>query len=47
MLKKHLRNLIFILAAADPQAACVDMVNAANLAGGPDNISALLVHYVR
>ena len=36
-----------ILAAADPQAACVDMVNAANLAGGPDNISALLVHYVR
>lgn len=36
-----------ILAAADPQAACVEMVNAANLAGGPDNISALLVHYAR
>ncbi len=36
-----------ISAAADPQAACVEMVNAANQAGGPDNISALLVHYAR
>lgn len=36
-----------IQGAADAQAACVAMVNAANLAGGPDNISALLVHYAR
>lgn len=41
----ELHQIIF--AAADPQSACVEMVNAANLAGGPDNISALLVHYAR
>jgi serine/threonine protein phosphatase PrpC len=32
-----------ILESESPQAACDRLVDAANLAGGPDNISAILI----
>lgn len=39
-------DLLRIVAdAADPQEACDELVRAANSAGGPDNITAVLVHF--
>jgi protein phosphatase len=39
-------NEIFelVTSAANPQQACQMLVEAANTAGGPDNITAILVH---
>jgi len=34
-----------VLGAADPQSACDQLVQAANRAGGPDNITAILVYF--
>ena len=33
------------LGASDPQIACEELIRAANAAGGPDNITAVLVHF--
>jgi serine/threonine protein phosphatase PrpC len=33
-----------VTAASSPQQACQKLVEAANAAGGPDNITAILVH---
>lgn len=35
-----------VKAAPDPSTACQELINAANAAGGPDNISAILVRYL-
>ncbi|MGH2605030.1 MAG: PP2C family protein-serine/threonine phosphatase, partial [Anaerolineales bacterium] len=37
--------LRIVAQAADPQEACDELVRAANAAGGPDNITAVLVHF--
>jgi PPM family protein phosphatase len=34
-----------VLSAADPQSACDQLVEAANAAGGPDNITVILVYF--
>lgn len=34
-----------VLGASDPQSACDELVQAANSAGGPDNITAILVYF--
>jgi protein phosphatase len=36
-----------VMSAATPQAACEALVDAANAAGGPDNITAVIVELVR
>jgi len=33
------------LSAPDPQSACDQLVQAANAAGGPDNITVILVYF--
>lgn len=37
--------LRIVVDAPDPQAACDELIRAANSAGGPDNITAVLVHF--
>jgi serine/threonine protein phosphatase PrpC len=34
-----------VLSAPDPQSACDQLVQAANAAGGPDNITVILVYF--
>lgn len=34
-----------VMSQPDPQAACEELVRAANIAGGPDNITAVLIHF--
>jgi protein phosphatase len=36
-----------VISAATPQAACEALIDAANAAGGPDNITAVLIEVVR
>jgi protein phosphatase len=36
-----------VMAAANPQAACDALIQAANDAGGPDNITAVLIEVVK
>ena len=38
--------LRIVKVAPDPSTACQELINAANAAGGPDNISAILVRYL-
>jgi protein phosphatase len=39
----EIRKTVF--AASDPQSACEELVRAANAAGGPDNITAVLIYF--
>ena len=37
--------LRIVRSAPDPQTACEELIRAANAAGGPDNITAILIHF--